>query len=314
MSASTPIARVQTTGFVALPPDPRDFKLESADGSLTTASELPASVDLRPHLPPVKDQGAAGSCGAFSASAVIEFHAKSARAIDYAISPQFIYDNRAEDSPGMTMNDIGKLICKLGSPPEAAYPYEERDRRETPCPSMFEVAQRFVGDSFYFIFTATTLKKALHDIGPVIIGVLLHRAFHVDGLAPMWISSGADAGFGGHAMVVVGYDDSETSSDGQKKGAFFIRNSWGPAWNDDGHARMFYDEFEQIKRENPFLPQCMAVLDGSMLQEDPLADGNIPTCSAPTADPDEVPPDTPSDAKPVPLGDVLNAMFRTVSP
>lgn len=42
---------------------------------------------------------------------------------------------------------------------------------------------------------------------------------------------------GGHAMLLVGYEDDDALPGG---GAFIVRNSWGEDWGEDGYARMPY--------------------------------------------------------------------------
>jgi C1A family cysteine protease len=50
---------------------------------------------------------------------------------------------------------------------------------------------------------------------------------------------------GGHAMLVIGYDDTMTivnSTTGKTtKGALIIRNSWGPSWGDHGYGAIPYE-------------------------------------------------------------------------
>ena len=41
---------------------------------------------------------------------------------------------------------------------------------------------------------------------------------------------------GGHAMLLVGYDDGD--------GTFIVRNSWGADWGDRGYCRMSYETFQ----------------------------------------------------------------------
>jgi hypothetical protein len=45
-------------------------------------------------------------------------------------------------------------------------------------------------------------------------------------------------GLGGHAVLIVGYDDDE--------GYVIIRNSWGPAWGQLGYAELPYSHIERF--------------------------------------------------------------------
>jgi hypothetical protein len=51
------------------------------------------------------------------------------------------------------------------------------------------------------------------------------------------------AGFGGHAMSVIGYNDEFEG------GAFQIMNSWGNRWGDNGIAWVRYRDFEHFTKE-----------------------------------------------------------------
>jgi C1A family cysteine protease len=49
---------------------------------------------------------------------------------------------------------------------------------------------------------------------------------------------------GGHAVMVVGYDD-EHMADGKKVGSFIIRNSWGGDWGLGGYGFLPYEYVKQ---------------------------------------------------------------------
>ena len=61
--------KIQRYGWVPDLPDHRDH-LYAAPA--TTLRRLPASADLRPHCPPVYDQGQLGSCTANAVGAALE--------------------------------------------------------------------------------------------------------------------------------------------------------------------------------------------------------------------------------------------------
>jgi hypothetical protein len=55
--------------------------------------------------------------------------------------------------------------------------------------------------------------------------------------------------FGGHEMVITGYDDDAVATDAkgrQHKGLFTLRNSWGEQYGDKGNFYMSYDYFKVL--------------------------------------------------------------------
>jgi Peptidase C1-like family len=63
-------------------------------------------------------------------------------------------------------------------------------------------------------------------------------------ITPEVISAIRSENYGGHAMIITGYDDEAIATDihGKKhKGLFILRNSWGPNAGDQGNYYMSYD-------------------------------------------------------------------------
>ena len=73
---------------------------------------------------PVRNQGSQGTCYAQSAACMKEWQEKKdINSSDY-FSPQFIYNNRInQDSSGMNMRDLMKILHKTGCCYESDYPY-----------------------------------------------------------------------------------------------------------------------------------------------------------------------------------------------
>ncbi len=89
------------------------------------------------------------------------------------------------------------------------------------------------------------LKEHLAKDAPVVIGMMVGGSF-MQGMMgkQMWAPTDEDrtqAGFGGHAMCVIGYDD--------RKQAFQIMNSWGPEWGENGIGWVRYADFKEFVRE-----------------------------------------------------------------
>lgn len=72
-------------------------------------------------------------------------------------------------------------------------------------------------------------------------------------LTPEFLNDlGNDPTFGGHEMVITGYDDNATAKDKQGreyKGLLTLRNSWGKSAGDKGNFYMSYDYFKMLTIE-----------------------------------------------------------------
>jgi C1A family cysteine protease len=80
-----------------------------------------------------------------------------------------------------------------------------------------------------------SLKTVLANGRPIVFGFTVYSAFESatvaqTGIVPM--PSPSDQVVGGHAVVLVGYDDAADR--------FRVRNSWGTGWGQQGYFEMPY--------------------------------------------------------------------------
>ena len=116
-------------GWIRDLPDQRDRKFRLLRGT-EAPTALPSSVDLRPHCPPVYDQGELGSCTANAIAAALEFDAARQGLAVNTPSRLFIYYNErvlegtvGSDS-GAQIRDGIKSIAQWGDCPETEWPYD----------------------------------------------------------------------------------------------------------------------------------------------------------------------------------------------
>ena len=82
------------------------------------------------------------------------------------------------------------------------------------------------------------VQKALADQRPVVIGMNILKNFPASKGVKTWNPSIGNPAFaGGHAVVVVGYNEF--------RGAFQIMNSWGQEWGDNGFIWIKYKDFAE---------------------------------------------------------------------
>lgn len=107
----------------------------------------------------------------------------------------------------------------------------------------------------YNIDKVSPIKQALANNYPVIVSMKIPASFQAVGTQKFWTpteyerSNAGDLGnnksLGGHAMCVIGYDDT--------KGAFEIMNSWGGEWGDQGYIWVKYEDFNMWCAEAYFM-------------------------------------------------------------
>jgi C1A family cysteine protease len=233
------VRKIARYGWVPDLPDQRD-QMYAAPVAMTAA--LPPSADLRPHCPPVYDQGQLGSCTANAIGAAIEFDRAKQGLPDFVPSRLFIYYNEraiegtiASDS-GAQIRDGIKSIAKQGAPPEAIWPYDITKFAQKPPPQAYQQAMldRAVGYQ-RLVPVATQMKGCLASGYPFVLGFTVYESFETQqvaqtGHAPM--PAHGEKVLGGHAVLAVGYDDAS--------GWFILRNSWGPTWGMAGYFTLPY--------------------------------------------------------------------------
>ena len=236
-------------GAILTPPDPTQPRLKHP-----TAEELasyPASVDLRQHDPPIMNQGSLGSCVAHAWAATFEWLENYAESSVYFAGSRLALYKWSRDHDGTT-GDVGTtppsmdwVVTNKGVPHESLWPYDISQFDVEPPSSVTTDAAKAKSTASVAISTnmgqdtaIADIKKALNT--PLVVPFTFEVYSNYDsvesnGLIPM--PGGTDVG--GHANVVVGYNDATTNLDGSK-GAFIVRNSWGTSWGDKGYGYMPY--------------------------------------------------------------------------
>ncbi len=206
---------------VPSPPDARDYHSETL-----VRTDAPHTLDLRPDLQGVRNQGQQGSCAAQTAACCKEWQERIDIQVDEHLSPQFVYNcRRNQDTEGMYGRDVMAILTKRGICRERDYRYGT----EAPMTADVEAVARNMRISGYArVHTSQGLKEALARNGPCYISF---PCFNFS--AHFWRRRVGDAAQGGHAVTVVGYDTN----------GFMLRNSWGDDWGDGGYTTYPYNEF-----------------------------------------------------------------------
>ncbi|KAH8895962.1 papain cysteine protease family protein [Thozetella sp. PMI_491] len=246
-------------------PDTRDFIFAI---TVPHAGELPPSVDLRSDCPPIYDQGRIGSCTANAIAGAFEFELRKQKLTDFMPSRLFIYYNEREmegtvdTDSGAEIRDGIKSINQQGVCTETEWPYDDtppvsesanwpKDARAgvKPPESAYADAKKNIALSYYRVTQDLThMKTCLAEGYPFVAGFTVYSSFEspvvaITGIVPM-PKGMCDRPIGGHAVLVVGYDDD--------KGSWLVRNSWGTSWGLEGYFWIPYAYFTNADLSDDF--------------------------------------------------------------
>lgn len=224
-------------------PDHRD----SAYGYALTAMPraMPKAVDLRGHDNPIYDQMNLGSCVSNGVGDLWEFALRHAGKQHPLPSRLFIYYN-GRDFEGSTQYDAGmevrdglKALAAYGCCDESLYPYltDAKTFTQKPPKKVYDAAVKHKAITYHPVYLSLfQMQHCLASGFPLTLGFTVYESFESQavartGIVPM--PSGHESTVGGHAVVVMGYDNAASH--------FIVRNSWGTGWGDKGYCYFPYD-------------------------------------------------------------------------
>jgi hypothetical protein len=207
-----------------------------------------ASVDWSPGMPVPGDQGTQGSCVGWSAAYYKTYqegleHGWDLGSSSHQFSPAYIY-NQIDDGQdnGATIADALNLLVKQGDDTLSDFPYNQSDCSTQPTRAQQQRAADFKEQSWTPVFQGSpdinAMKAALAN-GPIEAGtnVYMVAGWETGEINQHDVPVGGSPD-GGHAIALVGYDDSHQTKDGS--GAFKFINSWGANWGYGGYGWISY--------------------------------------------------------------------------
>ena len=227
--------------------EPDDWWVNANFDPCTTRGDLPDTFDWRDIdgedlTTSIKNQGSCGSCWAFGTIAPLECNIKIKEGVEEDLSEQWLvscnqdgygcgggwwcHDYFMENGKTDPCGDSGAVL-------EEDFPYVAYN---APCNCPYS-HDYFIGDWAYVgdpysVPPVDSIKQAIYDYGPVSVAVCVNTAFsaYTGG-----IFNGPTCHNINHAVALVGWDDNQGT-----EGVWFLRNSWGPEWGEDGYMRIEY--------------------------------------------------------------------------
>lgn len=237
-------------GWRRQPADKRDWLLAAPPA----AALIPPAAQLDMSLVPVFDQLSIGSCTANAGCSMVAYLDGLDDGVSRVYSRLYLYARTrqlegielSEDS-GAYIRDVFKALRGDGVCLESEWPYGsgrayvlEPDDRATSAALLHQA--KF----YYRCPSLRTIRASIAHGFPVEVGFDVPTSMFdaaTEASGEVRYPDRADAFDGGHAILLVGYDDARMV--GKDQGALRFRNSWGAGWGDGGDGWLPYKFFEE---------------------------------------------------------------------
>jgi C1A family cysteine protease len=230
-----------------------------------TKHPLPERVSLEQFAPTAGDQGQQGSCvawaSAYAARTIVQAEATQQDPNGTRFSPSFLYNQIKIPNSGCQGSYIERAMQAMqrgGVLPFSKFAYNDQSCDHLPNAEELQQAMPFrikgyqrltKGDTQQDEVDMLAMKQQLAQGSPCVIGMMVGGSFMQDMEGrEKWLPTQSDyqmAGFGGHAMCVIGYDDYKFG----EEGGFQLQNSWTPQWGKNGRAWVRYSDFAFFCKE-----------------------------------------------------------------
>ncbi|MEA2574183.1 MAG: hypothetical protein QOH93_1481 [Chloroflexia bacterium] len=206
---------------------------------LEGAVALPASVNLIPYMSAIRNQRSRGTCVAFTLTALNEYSLRR-RGMTRDLSEQHLYyeTKLIDGAPGGCGTWQAKAVLVLrdrGECREVIWPYDPNP----PCNNHGVRPTQARPDGLNY--KLNTIAVAARDVAsykahmskkrPVGISIPVYNSWYQSAetrrSGRITMRVGNETAVGGHALLLVGYQDSPNSPGG---GYFLVRNHWGTTW------------------------------------------------------------------------------------
>jgi len=203
------------------------------------AAVLPASINLVPGMPPIRNQASRGTCVAFTMTAMNEyFLARNGDVED--LSEQHLYEETkaidgAANQCGTFQAKAAIVLRQRGECRESVWPYNPNP----PCNNHGVQPIQARPDGLRYRLNTHAVptndvaayKAELAQNNPVGLSIPVYNSWYASAetrrSGRITMRVGNEQRVGGHAVLLVGYQDTPDSPGG---GYFIVRNHWSTSW------------------------------------------------------------------------------------
>lgn len=228
---------------------PENWESIKGTTSIRPLTTLPPSYDWRDvnGCTSIKDQGSCGSCWAFATVGAIECAIKIVDGIEVDLSEQWLVSCNGGyygcDGGGLCFEFFQSSGGPFGTDPcgdygavfEADFPYAASDL-PCGCPYLHSFGIEdwdYIGEEPWNDPDIEAMKQAILDYGPITVHV--YAGGYFQGYSEGVFNACENDEWTNHLVVLVGWDDNQGTN-----GVWFLRNSWGDSWGEDGYMRIEY--------------------------------------------------------------------------
>ena len=248
-------------------------------------SNLPEAVNLKHYAPVPGDQGQFGTCVAWATTyaamttceSIMEGRNSQYDSSSEVFSPYYLYRycNPSDyTGKGMSISTAVEVLKTHGVPKrigtEKGMLFNNFNITMYNDTELYRIGNytALFNDNSYYPYNETyteesfkiqKIKKSISEKKPVVISFFNYGTQSFYSAGTDWYADNPSPG-GGHAMVIIGYDDNHRNPVDRGYGAFLFQNSWGTDWGNGGYTWVNYsDAAKYIRQAIEINPSVMSI-------------------------------------------------------
>ncbi len=202
---------------------------EAIDNLPDRVTSLPSSYTG--YYTSIKNQGSCGSCWAFAAVGLLESMILKNDSVEVDLSEQYMLSCNPWEwgcGGGYWPND---MLVDPGAAMESCFPYVATEVPCEPCPTPYQIQSWAFVTEDNVVPPTDLIKQAIYTYGAVQAGVWVDHWFQMY-TGGVFNRCKKKVNWTNHAIILCGWDDA--------KGAWLMKNSWGPGWGENGFMWISY--------------------------------------------------------------------------